>query len=458
MPDIIRPIAKNIIFPLIILREKSSTLKHLAEMEITQFLSAEEIRNLQLERLKKLMVHAYKNCPFYTKRFDEAGFKPEKMHSLEDILIIPVLTKKDIQRNKETIKDKNFGKDMLIPNKTGGSTGSPLHFYLDADRLFSRQAATFRHNRWTGWDIGVKTAALWGHREDISGLQHFKARLRNFLVDRRVILDTSSITLEKLASFKLQLRQFNPMVYIAYANSMYLFARYLKETNSTDHHRPRAIITSAEVLDPEQRMLIEKIFDCRVFDRYGSRETSVIASECDKHTGLHICAETFLLEFIKENKPVASGELGKIVITDLLNYGMPFIRYQIEDAGIPAGDNCSCGRGLPLMKMAAGRVTDFFVTPDRKIISGASLTIYLIANTPGIAQAQLIQEKIDEIVFKIVKGDNFTEESLKFLKNEIPKYFGDSVKYQIEYVDQIPLESSGKYRFSISKVDPAEIF
>ncbi len=232
----------------------------------------------------------------------------------------------------------------------------------------------------------------------------------------------------------------------------------LKQTNSTDHHRPGAIITSAELLDPEQRSLIEAVFECRVFDRYGSRETSVIASECEKHSGLHIGAENFLLEFIKENKPVKPGEYGKIIITDLMNYGMPFIRYQIEDAGVPSDETCACGRGLPLMKMAAGRVTDFLVTPERKIISGASLTIYLVANTPGVAQAQLVQEKIDEIIFRIVKGENFGEKSLAYLQSEIPKFFGPSMKYQIEYVEQIPLESSGKYRFSISKVDPAEIF
>ena len=458
MMDLIKPLAKHIIFPLVVFRERSSTLKHLAEMEKAQFLHPDKIKELQLIRLKKLLQHAYNNCPFYTKRFDEYGFKPEKLYSLDDIRILPVLAKKDIQQNRDYLKAKNIPNDMLVPNKTGGSTGSPLHFYLDADRLFSRQAATFRHNRWAGWDIGVKTASLWGNREDISGLQHLKARVRNFLLDRRIVLDTSSITPQKLADFKMQLTKYRPSLYIAYANAMYLFAKYLKQTNSSDHHRPDAIITSAELLDPGQRALIESIFECRVFDRYGSRETSVIASECEKHSGLHIGADGFLLEFIKGNKPVKPGELGKIIITDLLNYGMPFIRYQIEDAGAPSGENCSCGRGLPLMKMAAGRVTDFLVTPERKIISGASLTIYLVANTPGVAQAQLVQETIDEITFRIVKGEKFNDESLQYLQSELPKFFGPSMKYRIEFTEQIPLESSGKYRFSISKVDPAEIF
>jgi phenylacetate-CoA ligase len=458
MPDLIKPFAKHVVFPLVALRERSSAPRHLKEMEKTQYDSPAEIRRLQFERLKKLLIHAYKNCPFYARRFDKFGLEPTRIQSPDDIRKIPVLTKQEIQKHRDDLRARNYSADMLVPNKTGGSTGSPLYFYLDADRLFSRQAATFRHNRWAGWDIGVKTASLWGHREDISGLRNFKARLRNILLDRRIVLDTSGITPEKLTGFKRELKRFRPELYIAYANSMYLFAKYLKETNSTDHHRPKAIITSAELLDPERRGLIESVFGCRVFDRYGSRETSVIASECEKHTGLHIGAEAFFLEFIKDNRPAPSGQLGKIIITDLLNYGMPFIRYQIEDAGVSSDELCSCGRGLPLMKMAAGRVTDFLVTPDRRIISGASLTIYLIANTPGVAQAQLIQEKIDEIRFRIVKGEGFGEKSLEYLEEEFPKFFGSLVKYQIEFVDQIPLESSGKYRFSISKVDPAEIF
>lgn len=458
MPDLLQPIARHLIFPLQSWYERSSAPRYLREMEKTQYLSPAEIKELQRGRLRKLLQHAYQNSPFYRQRFDRCGFNPDDFSGTEDLLKVPVLTKEDIQQHKEEMKARNFAESDLIPNKTGGSTGRPLFFYLDKERSFSRKAATFRHNRWAGWEIGSKTAAIWGHREDIAGLSGLKSRIRNFLLDRRIILDTSSITSAKLASFKKELQKFKPDVYIAYANSMYLFARYLSETGSHDHHRPRSIITSAEVLESEQRALIEKIFDCQVFDRYGSRETSVIASECSAHTGLHIGAEAFVVEFIKEGKPAAPGELGKIIITDLLNLGMPFIRYQIEDVGIPGGEICTCGRGLPLMKMAAGRMTDFLVTPDGKLISGASLTIYLIANAPGVAQAQLVQETVNRIVFRIVKGENFGDDSLAFFEREIPRFFGPSVKYDIEFVENIPVESSGKYRFSISKVDPAEMF
>jgi phenylacetate-CoA ligase len=439
-------------------QEHGTTLQHLAEMERIQFLSPREIEEIQVIRLRAMLKHAYENCPYYQKRFDEAGVALSNIQSLGDLTQIPLLTKKDIQLSREQMKGRNYSDEMLVPNKTGGSTGSPLNFYHDKDRLFSRKAATIRHNRWAGWDIGMKTASFWGHRQDISGMATVGARLRSIFLDRLAIIDTSSITRERLAEFKTRLQGYRPGIYIAYANSMFLFARFLKETNSRDHHRPKAIITSAEVLEPDQRILIESVFECKVYDRYGSRETSVLASECDHHSGLHIGADGFVMEFIRDGKPAKPGETGKIVVTDLLNFGMPFIRYQIEDTGIAVGETCGCGRGLPLMKMAGGRTTDFLVTPSGKIVSGASLTIYLIANTPGVAQAQLIQEKKDEVIFRIVRGEKFGEDSLTFLRTEIPKYLGSDVKYQFEYVDTIPVESSGKYRFSISKIDPASAF
>ena len=459
MIDIIKPLAKHVFFPLIAFREKSHLPRHLAELEKSQFLSPDKIADLQLERLKKLLIHAHQHCPFYTERFDAASFDPTRLQSPDDLLALPVLTKKDIQNNLDQLTSQNLLASELIPDKTGGSTGQPLHYFINRDRIFSRNAAAIRHDRWTGWDIGQKSAYLWGHHGDISGLTEFKARLRNLLHDRRLILDTASITADRLEQFRKDLLKFDPTIYVGYANAVYLYARFLKETGARDYHRPSAVVTSAEMLYPDRRQVIEEVFGCRVFDRYGSRETSIIASECDQHTGLHICAETIFMEIIADGKPAQPGQLGKIVVTDLLNYGMPFIRYQIEDVGKAIKQqSCPCGRGLPLMDMAAGRVTDFLLTPDGKIISGASLTIFLIANTPGLAQAQLVQEKKGEVTLRIVKNEKFNDESIRFLDREMPKFFGPQVRCDYDFVDSIPVEASGKYRFSISKLDVSEMF
>jgi phenylacetate-CoA ligase len=253
-------------------------------------------------------------------------------------------------------------------------------------------------------------------------------------------------TMEK---FIQELRSFQPRTILAYANAMHLFAQYCKESGVSDI-RPKSIITTAEVLHEHQRTEIEEVFGCRVFNRYGCREVSVIASECEEHDGMHINADALYFEIIKDDsRPANPGETGDIIITDLYNFGMPFIRYKIEDMGVMTDRKCSCGRGLPLMEMVAGRVTDFLVTPDGTRVSGAALTIYIIANTAGVRQAQFIQNEEKLIILKIVRGNDFNNDSTEFLYQKFHEFFGFNMKVEIQFVDNIPKEASGKYRFSI---------
>ena len=265
-----------------------------------------------------------------------------------------------------------------------------------------------------------------------------------------LVLDSSSLTDDKIMHFIEELKRYKPKGMLAYANSMYLFAEFVKENNIHDLNF-QTIITSAEVLRDNERDLIEEVFNTRVFNRYGCREVSVIASECDRHDGLHIAADCLYVEVLKNGRPAKPGEEGDIVITDLLNFGMPFIRYRIEDVGTLSGKNCTCGRTLPLLTKVGGRSTEFLVTPDNVKVSGASLTIYLIANTPGMRQAQIIQTEPDKIVHKIVRGDRFGEESMVFLNDKLPEFFGARMNYEFEFVDKIPKTASGKYLFSINQ-------
>jgi len=451
--DLYAQVARNLIYPLWTLKDRNRRLKFLKEYEKTQWWPKKKIENLQWERLKKMLEDAYLNCPFYRKRFDSLDLKPKDIREPEDFLKIPVLTKKDIQGNLESLKALNYSLQELIKDRTGGSTGTPLLFYHDKKRMDTISAATTRHNRWAGYDIGDKIAILWGSRYDHSFFQGKKAYVRNLLLDRALILDTSSITQEKMSDFSDRIRKFRPKVFLGYANSLYLFACFV-DANNISGIFPQNIISSAEVLHPQEREKIEKVFGCRVFDRYGCREVGIIASECDKHSGLHINAENLYVEFVSQGKPAKKGEIGDIIITDLLNFGMPFIRYKIEDMGEPKNELCSCGRGLPLMKMVAGRVTDFIVTPDEKYISGASLTIYLIATIPGIKQAQLVQEEKNRVTFKIVKDKRFSHETMIQIKAKGKEFFGSNVEFNFDFVEEIPKEASGKYRFCISKVTP----
>ncbi|KAA3632298.1 MAG: phenylacetate--CoA ligase family protein [Calditrichaeota bacterium] len=452
--DIQQIAAKFLLDPLFASYEKSNHIEQLEFYERSQYFPKEQVEQIQIDLLKKMLLHSYKHCPFYTKRFDAASFDPVKFQSFDDLQKLPVLTKSDIQNNLNELKASSYNQSELIENKTGGSTGSPLLFYHDRKRLFSRKASTYRHDRWTGWDIGYKSAYLWGHHRDFRSQLNWKSKIRAEFYDRKMVLDTSDITTEKMTTFVNELLSFNPFLYVAYANAMYLFARFIKENNIENYHRPEAIITSAELLTGEQRALIEEVFECKVYNRYGCRETSIVASECSMQKGMHISAETLFVELDKSAKSESAP--AKIIITDLLNFGMPLIRYRIEDMGVAVEGDCDCGRELPRLDIAGGRVTDFLVTADSRVVSGAAMTIYFVATVAGIAQAQLIQKAKDELHLKIVKSKKFTTETEPEIEQNVKNFFGEKMKHTIEYVDSIPTTASGKYRFSISEIDVLE--
>src|SRR5438309_431445 len=178
-----------------------------------------------------------------------------------------------------------------------------------------------------------------------------------------------------------------------------------------DNYRPRPLIRD---LTGEGRALIESTFGCAVFDRYGCREFAVIASECDRHQGLHVNAENLLLEVLQD--PAAAPDSGgEIVITDLKNYAMPLIRYRSRDVGYLTSSRCDCGRGLPLLELRGGRTTDLLTALNGQKVSGIVLATYGITNIDGLRQVQFIQERRDAVRARIVRGPGWSQEALDTL-------------------------------------------
>ncbi len=234
-----------------------------------------------------------------------------------------------------------------------------------------------------------------------------------------------------------------------------LFARYLQARGLTPH-RPHSIVTSAEVLEADERRLLEDVFGCPVFNRYGCREVSVVASECPAHSGLHIMAEGLFLEIEMPHGPAAPGEMGAILVTDLLNHAMPLIRYRIGDMGAWASGTCPCGRGLPRLERVAGRVTDFLVGCDSRLVSGVYLATYVVAHRPSLGQVQILQNKPGAVTYRIKPGRDFQHESdLEYLRSTTRRYLGAEMKIDSEVVDELPAEPSGKFLFSRSTVAPS---
>jgi phenylacetate-CoA ligase len=194
------------------------------------------------------------------------------------------------------------------------------------------------------------------------------------------------------------------------------------------------------------------VFVCKVTNRYGCEEVSLIACECERHEGLHVNCDGVYVELVRDGRPVGPGESGLVVVTDLTNRAMPIIRYQVGDVATWSEKTCSCGRGMPLLKRIEGRDADYVTTARGELVSGISLTENFAMLVPGIAQLQIIQEELDRFTFRIVKGDDFGPESLSRIAELVAERFGSEARYECEYVDSIPQERSGKYRFCISRV------
>lgn len=439
---------RRVLYPLWALKNGSARLRYFAELEKSQYWSTNKLVDQQWTLFKVMVTHAFETCPYYRRKFREAGITPGDLRSRADIDRVPTITKEEIQEHRDEMVSTEYSTGNLIPDMTGGSTGSPMQFYYDEKRMDSRVGATLRHNRWAGWEIGDRTAILWGAPQDIKMSGKLKDRVRTWIQERRLILDASALSEVAMANFARELIRYRPTVLQAYSNTLGLFARYI-QAQKIERIRPRGIICSAEVLTEDNRRLIEEAFGCSVYNRYGCREFAVIASECDAHQGLHINAENLLVEVVNNGRSCIDED-GEIVITDLLNFAMPMIRYRIRDVGRIEQASCTCSRGLPLMQLAGGRVTDFLVATNGDKVSGIVIATYVITKLPGIRQIQFIQNEIGSLTINLVKAPEWTAAIMTELMARIRRYLGEDIRLKIEFKDQIQLERSGKYRFSIS--------
>lgn len=429
--------------------EKSLYLKHYHLLEQTQYDDSATIVERQERTVKELVAHAYRTVPFYREQMERAGLGPGAIKNLVDFQKLPLLTKADIRNHGEQLLSVEFARDGLHKKKTSGSTGTAVEVLVDSEAMQFKRACTLRSDQWSGWRLGEPIARVWGNPE--YRRRGFRGRLRNTLLERARYLDTLKMSEGAMGRFAADLARRPASLIFGHAHSVFLFAEYLRKS-AWARIPPRGIITTAMVLYGWQRRAIEDVFECKVTNRYGCEEVSLIACECEYHQGLHVNADGVYVEIIRNGRPARPGEAGAIVVTDLVNRAMPLIRYQVGDVGVMADHRCPCGRGLPLMKSIEGRDADYVVTEAGELISGISLTENLALHVPGIAQLQIIQESVERFCFRIVRDADFGAASIRRLTELVEERFGPKVTFYCDFVTAIPQEASGKYRFCISRV------
>ena len=430
------------------LRYRNSLLvRNLQELQASQWLPEEEVRAIQWGKLKALIRHSYHNVPYYKRVMDSLGMLPEDIRTSEDYAKLPILSKAEVNAHRDEMVDYRYPRNKLIKTASGGSTGVPVTLYHDPEMIASYRAVKLRNFEWVGWRPGNNWVRLWGSAFDVAPHQKLfqKAadRLSNMLV-----LPCFEMSRASMAMFAGKLQRFQPDIIEAYVTPLYVFAGYLVD-HGIDNIRPKGIICSAEMLYPYQRAVIETAFACKVFNRYGGREMGDIAHECEAGT-MHINAETTYVEFIKDGLPASEGESGEMILTGLSMYGMPMLRYQVEDIGRTKILRCSCGRGLPTMDMVEGRVQDMISLPSGRFLPGEFFP-HLFKDYP-VERFQVIQESMEQLEIKLIPAAGLTEEHISGLKKIIKEYAGEEIEIEFSLVEEIPFTPSGKFRYTISRV------
>ncbi len=428
---------------------KRNTLYYERQLNESQWRSQEQILKQQWQDLIRLLTHAEQECPYWQRTFSSLGLKPDNIHHLDDFRRLPVTTKSTIRNHYDNMVARSW-KGKTWKKSTGGSTGEPLHFEYTPESSEWRQAVTRRGYGWAGAKGGVRQAYIWGiPLENEPLLRMAKQKLHHFFL-RQKYFNSFSFDLHAMQRYQKKLQSFKPEVIVGYTNPLYNFSKFLNGQGKDSGIHPASVITAAEALFEHQRSEIEAAFHAPVFHSYGSREFMLIAMECEQHEGLHISAENLLVEVLREDgSPAAPGEEGRVVITDLHNYGMPFIRYEIGDMAVLAGQPCSCGRGLPLLKQVTGRILDMISTPDGRQIPGEYFP-HLMKEFKEIHRFQVIQEDLDSLVIKLVAPEGLPDSELDRLKAHIRKALGENCNVTYDLVDDIPLTRTGKHRVTIS--------
>ncbi|MBT8139543.1 MAG: phenylacetate--CoA ligase family protein, partial [Gammaproteobacteria bacterium] len=265
-------ISKNIFYPVWDIWDKSKKLQVLKSLEKSQWKESVELELYQWQRFKDILNYAYLNSPYYKKLFDNKGLTPDSFRTRADLPLLPITRKLDVRNNLDDFLSIRFDKSALIQAKTGGSTGFSLELYFDKACQEHRNAAALRSDRWAGWNLGMVRGELWGNPPRAGSL---KEKIRHELLDRVFYLDTMQINGDSIASFLNVCSQHNIEVIFGHAHSIYIYAKYIHEQRLSVAPLKGIIATSMMLLSHE-RELIEKVFACKVTNRYGCEEVGLI--------------------------------------------------------------------------------------------------------------------------------------------------------------------------------------
>ncbi len=432
---------------------KGTSYRPLLDLEKTQWLPVDRLREIQNVFLRMLIKEAYQKVPFYRKILDEAGIRPEHVYSIADLKQIPIMDKDILQANYDDILNSDLDKLEKHYTATGGSTGKTLKYVVSPEVYYYGFGCRNRGFRWAGFDDAQdKVAYFAGGSLGVTDTVETDGN--------KLKIPVTGITSKSIMQkYYDALITFAPKYMRAYPSALYQFCVYLREENIP--LKLKSIITTAENLFDYQRKMIEEVLSCEIFNEYGAYDGGAGAFECTKHSGLHLQMERGILEILDENgNEVKPGRVGRVIVTDLHNYLFPFIRYDVGDLVVATDRLCSCGRGLQLIQGIKGRSSDYIILGDGAKLSGEAI-IHLFnkllqEHRIDISQYQVNQKTDRSIRILIVPGHNYRNENINTMQQVFQTHL-KGLQVHVEKVSEIIRTSAGKTRFVFTEIESAKI-
>jgi phenylacetate-CoA ligase len=423
--------------------------------EIERINNPEGLENLEKKYLEKLLLHAYHNIPFYSELLEKFGVVRKNEADLNRFDTFPLLTKDIIRNHRRGLTSKDIDKRKWYYNSSGGSTGEPVRLIQDHsfDKWMNATLRLYYENMVGIDELGAKKVLLWGSERDIlEGTVGLKEKVSNWLTNT-VFLNSFKMTERDMERYVKIVNSYKPDLIRGYAGSLYEFCKFV-EGRKLSIHSPRIVVSSAENLRDEMRIKIEQVFATRVYNFYGSREVGAIAGEC-RYGSLHIFMFNNYTEVTdKVGMPVGENTEGRIIVTNLHNYSMPLIRYNIGDMAVSGSEKCKCGNPLPTLKKITGRITDHFVREDGTIIYGEYFT-HLFYLKDWVKAFQIVQEDYKKVrVFVVLFRNHVDKFEKREIENGIKSVMGQDCVVVWEIVEQMPETQSGKRLYTTSLVHP----
>lgn len=417
-------------------------------IEASQWLPRAEWEALQLETMRELALDAGRRVPYYRELFGRLGIDPTRWQCLADLAQIPVLTKHEVIAEGERMVAEG-GPWLRFKGSTSGTTGQAMAGWRDRTSIAFEQAFIDRQARWAGFHKGERRAWLRG--DPVVPPNQSGGKLwRMNRADNTLMLSSYHLTPSNGAGYIGALEQFDPVMIQAYPSSVGYLARWLEEHDRNYRGKSlRGIVTSSETLRAEERRIIAERFGCQVFDWYGAFERVAAIGTCE-HGHHHVMEDYGCVEF----EPNGDGT-SNLIATGFGNRLMPFLRYRADDRVVLADPDfaCPCGRSFRVVERVLGRVDDAIRTPDGRHVV---MLDWIFSGLFGLVEAQVVQERLDEVVIRIVAGTEFSQRDEHALLLRARERLGQQVIIRIERVAEIPRTRNGKFRQIVSRLSGSE--